>query len=87
MDGFGHGFRAGASFLFSVYRSAQVRSQLTRRVTENARRAGRTAWANWSKSGCRRLVELRSLLHTRGNPLVCAARAMYVIPDMDRYVY
>ena len=26
MDGFGHGFRAGASFLFSVYRSAQVRS-------------------------------------------------------------
>ena len=33
-----------------------------------------------------RLVELRSLLHTRGHPLVCAARAMYVIPDMDRYV-
>ena len=45
-----------------------------------------TRGANWSKSGCHRLVELRSLLHTGGNPLVCAARAMYVIPDMDRYV-
>ena len=83
MDGFGHGFRAGASFLFSVYRSAQVRSQSIDQTSHGKRE---TRGANWSKSGCRRLVELRSLLHTRGHPLVCAARAMYVIPDMDRYV-
>ena len=83
MDGFGHGFRAGASFLFSLYRSAQVRSPNRpdeSRKTRDAR--GELVQVRLPP----RLVELRSLLHTRGHPLVCAARAMYVIPDMDRYV-